>query len=110
MQTPANKSVGTVTTSDNRVVAIEFDTYLNDGFDATGSHMGIDINSIISGAYTNATVLLPRALGIFRWPAVVVLGPSSASCAPPVAGLDGPPPPTSCAPSALCPQPHLLNH
>ncbi|KAE8799443.1 Lectin-domain containing receptor kinase A4.2 [Hordeum vulgare] len=56
MQTPANKSVGTVATGDDRVVAIEFDTYLNDGFDASGSHMGIDMNSIISGAYTNATV------------------------------------------------------
>ncbi|KAI4968625.1 hypothetical protein ZWY2020_045955 [Hordeum vulgare] len=56
MQTPANKSVGTVATGDDRVVAIEFDTYLNDGFDASGSHMGIDINSIVSRAYTNAAI------------------------------------------------------
>uniref|UniRef100_A0A8I6X0Q4 Protein kinase domain-containing protein n=1 Tax=Hordeum vulgare subsp. vulgare TaxID=112509 RepID=A0A8I6X0Q4_HORVV len=51
-----DKSVGTVATGDDRVVADEFDTYLNDGFDASGSHMGIDINSIVSRAYTNAIV------------------------------------------------------
>ncbi|VAH24995.1 unnamed protein product [Triticum turgidum subsp. durum] len=51
-----NQSVGTVATGDDRAVAVEFDTYLNDGFDPSGSHMGIDTNSIISRAYTNATV------------------------------------------------------
>ncbi|XBI98009.1 hypothetical protein VPH35_018286 [Triticum aestivum] len=51
-----SKSVGTVATGDERAVAVEFDTHLNDGFDPSGSHMGIDVNSIVSRAYTNATV------------------------------------------------------
>ncbi|VAH40713.1 hypothetical protein VPH35_025914 [Triticum aestivum] len=51
-----NRSVGTVATGDERAVAVEFDTHLNDGFDPSGSHMGIDVNSIVSRAYTNATV------------------------------------------------------
>ncbi|XBI22200.1 hypothetical protein VPH35_063246 [Triticum aestivum] len=51
-----NTSPGTVATSDDRAVAVEFDTYLNDGFDTSSSHMGIDVNSIVSWAYTNATV------------------------------------------------------
>ncbi|KAF7026049.1 hypothetical protein CFC21_038187 [Triticum aestivum] len=51
-----NKSVGTVATGDNRVVAVEFDTFLNVESDNSDSHMGIDVNSIISRAYTNVAV------------------------------------------------------
>ncbi|KAF7033180.1 hypothetical protein CFC21_054515 [Triticum aestivum] len=38
------------------VVAIEFDTYFNAGVDNSGSHMGIDVNSIVSREYTNVAV------------------------------------------------------
>ncbi|CAL5088787.1 unnamed protein product [Urochloa decumbens] len=43
-------------TGDDRVVAVEFDTYLNKQFDTSDNHMGIDINSLISKAYTNTTL------------------------------------------------------
>ncbi|VAH84876.1 unnamed protein product [Triticum turgidum subsp. durum] len=48
-----NRNVSTVATGDERAVAVEFDTFLNPGIDTSGSHMGIDVNSIISRAYTN---------------------------------------------------------
>ncbi|KAI5002133.1 hypothetical protein ZWY2020_026783 [Hordeum vulgare] len=51
-----NTSLGTVATGDDRVVAVEFDTYFNLGIDHSGSHMGIDVNSIVSQEYTNADV------------------------------------------------------
>ncbi|XP_048567153.1 L-type lectin-domain containing receptor kinase IX.1-like, partial [Triticum urartu] len=52
-----NKTDGTVVaTGDDRAVAVEFDTFKNDDVDTSGSHMGIDVNSIVSRAYTNATV------------------------------------------------------
>ncbi|KAF7032995.1 LOW QUALITY PROTEIN: hypothetical protein CFC21_044123 [Triticum aestivum] len=51
-----NRNVSTVATGDERAVAVEFDTFLNPGIDTSGSHMGIDVNSIISRAYTNVTV------------------------------------------------------
>ncbi|KAM3354622.1 hypothetical protein ACQJBY_025374 [Aegilops geniculata] len=51
-----NKIAGTVATGDDRAVAVEFDTFFNDNFDPSGSHMGIDVNSIVSQVYTNTTV------------------------------------------------------
>ncbi|KAJ1287607.1 hypothetical protein BS78_02G023000 [Paspalum vaginatum] len=40
-------------TGDGRVVAVEFDTFFNHGWDNTSDHhVGIDVNSIISVAYT----------------------------------------------------------
>ncbi|KAJ1289331.1 hypothetical protein BS78_02G156100 [Paspalum vaginatum] len=42
---------------DSRVVAVEFDTFLNLHYnDTSDNHMGIDINSLISTAYTNTSV------------------------------------------------------
>jgi hypothetical protein len=44
-------------TGDNRVVAVEFDTFLNLNYDETSdNHMGIDTNSLISKEYTNTSV------------------------------------------------------
>ncbi|CAN6195618.1 unnamed protein product [Urochloa humidicola] len=43
-------------TGDDRVVAVEFDTFLNKQFDASGNHMGIDINSLVSKVYANTTL------------------------------------------------------
>ncbi|CAD6255910.1 unnamed protein product [Miscanthus lutarioriparius] len=41
-------------TGDNRVVAVEFDTFCNVGIDnSTTQHIGIDVNSIVSVASTN---------------------------------------------------------
>nr|XP_020188775.1 agglutinin-2-like [Aegilops tauschii subsp. strangulata] len=51
-----NTTAGTVATGDDRAVAVEFDTFFNNNFDPSGSHMGIDVNSIVSQVYTNATV------------------------------------------------------
>ncbi|XP_020188776.2 L-type lectin-domain containing receptor kinase IX.1-like [Aegilops tauschii subsp. strangulata] len=45
-----------VATGDKQIVAVEFDTFFNVGIDTSGSHMGIDVKSIISQAYTNVTV------------------------------------------------------
>ncbi|KAM3345702.1 hypothetical protein ACQJBY_020287 [Aegilops geniculata] len=41
-------------TGDARLVAVEFDTYLN-SWDHSDNHMGIDVNSLNSTAYTNVT-------------------------------------------------------
>ena len=41
-------------TGDARLVAVEFDTYLNP-WDHSDNHMGIDVNSLDSRAYTNVT-------------------------------------------------------
>ncbi|KAE8802387.1 L-type lectin-domain containing receptor kinase IX.1 [Hordeum vulgare] len=41
-------------TGDDRVVAVEFDTFLNP-IDHSNNHVGIDVNSIDSRAYTNVT-------------------------------------------------------
>ncbi|VAH69154.1 L-type lectin-domain containing receptor kinase IX.1-like [Triticum aestivum] len=49
------KDVGRVATGANRSVAVELDTHMNPEVDHSGSHMGIDVNSIQSRAYTNAT-------------------------------------------------------
>lgn len=46
---------GTNATGDDRVVAVEFDTYLNKQYDTSGNHMGIDLNSLISSKYINTT-------------------------------------------------------
>ncbi|XP_034586779.1 L-type lectin-domain containing receptor kinase IX.1 [Setaria viridis] len=43
-------------TGDNRAVAVEFDTYFNTGYDNSDNHIGIDVNSLISMAYTNTKV------------------------------------------------------
>ncbi|CAN6174021.1 unnamed protein product [Urochloa humidicola] len=43
-------------TGDDRVVAVEFDTYLNTQFDTSNNHMGIDINSLVSKTYVNTTL------------------------------------------------------
>ena len=42
-------------TNDDRVVAVEFDTFMNRGFDTSDNHMGIDINSLISKAHVNTS-------------------------------------------------------
>jgi len=48
---------GPVMIGDYRAVAIELDTFINgDIGDTCSSHMGIDVNSFISQAYTNATL------------------------------------------------------
>ncbi|XP_044346437.1 L-type lectin-domain containing receptor kinase IX.1-like [Triticum aestivum] len=49
------KGMGRVATGADRAVAVEFDTLRNPEVDHSGSHMGIDVNSIESLAYTNAT-------------------------------------------------------
>ncbi|XP_071683816.1 L-type lectin-domain containing receptor kinase IX.1-like [Lolium perenne] len=50
-------AAGTVMIGDDRSVAIEFDTFLNDDIrDTSNSHMGINVNSIISQVYTNTTL------------------------------------------------------
>ncbi|KAF7045405.1 hypothetical protein CFC21_054517 [Triticum aestivum] len=49
-------NLSTVATGDKQIVAVEFDTFFNVGVDTSGSHMGIDVNSIVSKAYTNVTV------------------------------------------------------
>ncbi|CAN6334044.1 unnamed protein product [Urochloa humidicola] len=43
-------------TGDNRAVAVEFDTFLNKGYDNSDDHIGIDVNSLISRAYNNTNV------------------------------------------------------
>ncbi|TVU09202.1 hypothetical protein EJB05_42650, partial [Eragrostis curvula] len=43
-------------TGDDRIVAVEFDTFLNEGTDTSANHMGIDVNSVISKAYVNTSV------------------------------------------------------
>uniref|UniRef100_J3MWN7 non-specific serine/threonine protein kinase n=1 Tax=Oryza brachyantha TaxID=4533 RepID=J3MWN7_ORYBR len=40
---------------ENRVVAVEFDTFYNENWDPSAYHVGIDVNSIISTAYTNVS-------------------------------------------------------
>ncbi|KAG8048921.1 hypothetical protein GUJ93_ZPchr0009g1171 [Zizania palustris] len=40
-------------TGDGRVVAVEFDTYLNVGWDTSDQHVGIDVNSLKSEASTD---------------------------------------------------------
>ncbi|KAF8740726.1 hypothetical protein HU200_013778 [Digitaria exilis] len=40
-------------TGDDRVVAVEFDTYRNDEWEEDGNHVGIDVNSIVSAASTS---------------------------------------------------------
>ncbi|XP_040383458.1 L-type lectin-domain containing receptor kinase IX.1-like [Oryza brachyantha] len=42
-------------TGDSRVVAVEFDTYENVDWDLSQYHVGIDVNSIVSTAYTNVS-------------------------------------------------------
>ncbi|XBI23320.1 hypothetical protein VPH35_051898 [Triticum aestivum] len=42
-------------TGDAQLVAVEFDTYLNSPWDHSDNHMGIDVNSLDSTAYTNVT-------------------------------------------------------
>nr|BAJ84984.1 predicted protein [Hordeum vulgare subsp. vulgare] len=49
-----NDSNNSNATGDDRVVAVEFDTYLNSK-DHSNNHVGIDVNSIDSRAYTNVT-------------------------------------------------------
>lgn len=52
-----NKNASTAATGDDRATAVEFDTFFNAGFDASnGGHMGIDVNSIVSRAYTDVDV------------------------------------------------------
>ncbi|CAL4906528.1 unnamed protein product [Urochloa decumbens] len=43
-------------TGDNRAVAVEFDTFLNAGYDNSDNHIGIDVNSLISRVYNNTNV------------------------------------------------------
>ncbi|XP_037442035.1 L-type lectin-domain containing receptor kinase IX.1-like [Triticum dicoccoides] len=43
-------------TGNDRILAVELDTFLNNGIDTSSSHIGIDVNSIISRVYTNVTV------------------------------------------------------
>ncbi|KAF7045658.1 hypothetical protein CFC21_054742 [Triticum aestivum] len=45
-------------TGDDRVVAVEFDTYLSSSIDHSNNHVGIDVNSINSKAYKNVTTRL----------------------------------------------------
>nr|CAB3456848.1 unnamed protein product [Digitaria exilis] len=40
-------------TGDDRVVAVEFDTYRNEEWEEDGNHVGIDVNSIVSAASTS---------------------------------------------------------
>ncbi|XP_062198815.1 L-type lectin-domain containing receptor kinase IX.1-like [Phragmites australis] len=42
-------------TGDSQVVAVEFDTYLNVGWDKSDQHVGIDVNSLKSVASTDTT-------------------------------------------------------
>ncbi|XP_062179577.1 L-type lectin-domain containing receptor kinase IX.1-like [Phragmites australis] len=42
-------------TGDDRVVAVEFDTFYNSQWDHSQNHVGIDVNSINSKAYKNVT-------------------------------------------------------
>ncbi|XBI60990.1 hypothetical protein VPH35_041851 [Triticum aestivum] len=42
-------------TGDDRIVAVEFDTYLNNPWDHSDNHVGIDVNSIDSTVYVNVT-------------------------------------------------------
>ncbi|XP_044354121.1 L-type lectin-domain containing receptor kinase IX.1-like [Triticum aestivum] len=51
-----NGNASTVATGNDRAVAVKFDTFLNVGVDTSSSHMGIDVNSIISQVYTNVTL------------------------------------------------------
>lgn len=50
-----NDSNNLYATGDSRVVAVEFDTFLNLLLDQSSNHVGIDVNTIISKAYTNVT-------------------------------------------------------
>ncbi|XBH73451.1 hypothetical protein VPH35_100546 [Triticum aestivum] len=43
-------------TGNDRILAVELDTFLNTGIDTSNSHIGIDVNSIISRVYTNVMV------------------------------------------------------
>ncbi|CAN6210454.1 unnamed protein product [Urochloa humidicola] len=44
-------------TGDNRLMAVEFDTFLNTNYnDTSDNHMGINVNSLISKAHTNTSV------------------------------------------------------
>ncbi|KAJ1289332.1 hypothetical protein BS78_02G156200 [Paspalum vaginatum] len=43
-----NDSTNMNAVGDDRVVAVEFDTYQNDVWDKDGNHVGIDVNSIVS--------------------------------------------------------------
>ncbi|VAH68857.1 unnamed protein product [Triticum turgidum subsp. durum] len=78
-----NRNISTVATGNERAVAVEFDTFLNPGIGTSSSHVGIDVNSIISRTYTNigdvtyhvnTSVDLPQLL-----PSVVSIGFSGAT-------------------------------
>ncbi|KAL6611257.1 hypothetical protein ACP70R_039185 [Stipagrostis hirtigluma subsp. patula] len=43
-------------TGEDRVVAVEFDTFKNIEYDISNNHIGIDINSLVSKAYNNTRV------------------------------------------------------
>lgn len=44
-------------TGDRRAVAVELDTFMNTVYDNSNNHIGIDINSLVSTAYTDTNLL-----------------------------------------------------